>query len=364
MKTALTLPELATKLQAMRDAKNDYIVDTRALQVEAVGEGRQLVVNVHDSQDFVIRQHALRQMQERVKIPASYGNYLQDAHPDLLAHNLTELFRRKPEKRLMRTINNNCRAFLSDGYRIMDNFDLAEAVLPVILDAGAEVISCDVTERKMYVKAILPDMVKEFGPPPGAQMGVGHTMFVEKVVAGITVGNSEIGDGKLFVQPSAFTERCTNWCSWDDQKYARVHLGKRASGDSEAMIAEVMSDETKRKSDEALWAQVRDVATAAMDGRLFDKIVEKLQAARGDQIEGDPVVTVERVAEQLQLTEDERGSVLNHLIAGGDLSRYGLHAAIPRTSNDIDSYDRATELEQFGGRVIDLAPQDWQRLAA
>jgi hypothetical protein len=216
----------------------------------------------------------------------------------------------------------------------------------------------------MYIKAIRPDLKAEFGPPAGAVMGQGHTFFVEHVQAGITISNSEIGQGRLQVQPSVFTDRCTNWCAFDNSSYARVHLGKRAGGDAESMIWSVMSDDTRRKSDDALWSQVRDVAVAAMDGTIFEKIVEQLRQARGDIITGDPLVAVQKVGEQLRLTEAETGGVLNHLIKGGDLSRYGMHAALTSFAGEADNYDRATELECLGAKIIDLPRKDWQRLAA
>ena len=59
--------------------------------------------------------------------------------------------------------------------------------------------------------------------------------------------------------------------------------------------------------------------------------------------------------------------MLRHLIEGGDLTRYGLFNAITRAAADLDSYDRATEFERFGGQVVELPKRDWeevQRLAA
>ncbi len=368
MKTGLSLTELAEKLDRIRNAKADFIVDTRALEIihAETGDAKRMLVQMKNGgETFDIEPHALRQMEARAKIPAKYADRLLEHHPDLLAYNLNELFKREPEKRMLRTIDNNVRAFLSDGYRIMDNFDLAEAVLPTLVQVGAEVISCEVTERRMYIKAIRPDMRADFGPPPGAQMGVGHTFFIEHVQAGITISNSEIGSGRLSIQPSVFTDRCTNWCSFDNSSYAKVHLGARAGGDDESMIWQVMSDATKRKADDALWSQVHDVAVAAMDGTIFDAIVERLRQARGDLIAGDPVKVVERVSNHLALTDDESGGVLNFLIQGGDLSRYGVHAALTRTaSEDVLDYDRATQLEQYGAQIIDLPTADWQRLAA
>jgi len=63
------------------------------------------------------------------------------------------------------------------------------------------------------------------------------------------------------------------------------------------------------------------------------------------------------------LNQDEQDNVLTHLIRGADLSQYGLVNAITRTSQDVASYDRATELERLGGTVLELPVSDWSVLA-
>ena len=57
---------------------------------------------------------------------------------------------------------------------------------------------------------------------------------------------------------------------------------------------------------------------------------------------------------QFGLHEDERASVLRHLIEGADLSLWGLSNAITATAQTVASYDRATELESIGGRCFSL----------
>ncbi len=363
MKEGLSIQQLAERLDGIKNAKQDFLIDTRGVKLEQVPSGRHLVANVMDQQEFVVQPHALRQMEDRLRVPAKFADRLYDDHPDLLCDLVNQLFVREPERRLFRTLNTNLRAFMSDSYRIMDNYDLAQAVLPVLVEHGAVVQSCEVTEKKMYIKAIRPDMEAEFGPPEGSEMGRGHTLFIEHVQAGITISNSEIGCGGLNVQPSVFTKRCTNWASWKDDRYHKVHLGKKATGDSESMIWDVMSDQTKKLSDEALWSQVRDFTVASMDGTIFNKIVDKLREARGEVIEGDPIKMIEKVQDRFAFNETETGNVLNHLIQGGDLSKYGLHAAVTRAAADVESYDRATELEQIGADIIELPRNQWQTLA-
>ena len=50
--------------------------------------------------------------------------------------------------------------------------------------------------------------------------------------------------------------------------------------------------------------------------------------------------------------------MLKHLIKGGDLSAWALANAVTRAAADLESYDRATEFEALGGKVIELPVAD------
>jgi hypothetical protein len=50
-------------------------------------------------------------------------------------------------------------------------------------------------------------------------------------------------------------------------------------------------------------------------------------------------------------------------IGNTDLSRLGLHNAVTRYSQDVESYDRAPELERIGAQVIELPKNDWTQIA-
>jgi len=69
-------------------------------------------------------------------------------------------------------------------------------------------------------------------------------------------------------------------------------------------------------------------------------------------------------ARRFSLSADEGAGVLAHLIRGGDLTQWGLCSAITRHSQDLADYDRATELERIGGRLVELPRSDWMSLAS
>lgn len=53
---------------------------------------------------------------------------------------------------------------------------------------------------------------------------------------------------------------------------------------------------------------------------------------------------------------------MKYLIAGGDLSMYGLSNAVTRVSQDVESYDRATTLEGIGWQVATMEPAQWKQI--
>ena len=55
--------------------------------------------------------------------------------------------------------------------------------------------------------------------------------------------------------------------------------------------------------------------------------------------------------------------VIFHLITEGELSGYGLVNAVTHYSQEIDDYDRATEFEALGGKLIELGTAEWKGLA-
>ena len=53
---------------------------------------------------------------------------------------------------------------------------------------------------------------------------------------------------------------------------------------------------------------------------------------------------------------------MQHLIEDNDLTLYGLSNAVTRHSQDVESYDRATELESIGYNILTMQPALWNRI--
>jgi hypothetical protein len=338
MKTGITVPELATELLRQARSKRDYIAPTTALRYAPPA----ITSHVHGGQGgprasqaggealilegvgpYAITDHAHSQLAEHLGIPMRYYQRMRAERPELLAANINTWLAAKPEKRLVRTLDGRVRAFLSDRYRPLDHHDLAEAVLPVLQGLEVEVVSCAITDTRLYLKAVDRRITHDL--PTGRRLGEGHVWF-DTLSPAIVISNSEVGAGALSIEAGVWTKLCTNLAIAASRSMKQYHLGGRL--DMGEDLAALLSDCTRQLTDAALWAQVRDVVAGAFERARFDALVEAIRGTTERRIAGDPVQVVEVTATRFELTDQERGGILN----ARDLSQYGLHAAVTRHS--------------------------------
>lgn len=369
MKTGRSLQELAIEIERQMQVKKDFIAPVEKIEMVEGVDGPLLALGdkpvgdvrmLRERSDFEIGNIAHAQIGEYCGIPKAYYDRMLADRPDLLARNVNTwlpCMKDTSGNRMVRTLDGKARAFLSDRFRPLDNYDLAQAVLPVLADKQLQIVSCEVTERKLYIKAFNKEIAQEIAL-------AGHDHIFKKDVCSpvICISNSEVGFGSLAITAGIFTEGCTNLAFFSDSSMKKFHVGKGV-GDIDQIQA-VLSDKTKQLTDAAIWAQVRDIVTSAFDAKRFGTLIERVQATTEQKIGGDVVRVVEVASEAFGFTKAEGKNVLKHLIEGGDLSRYGLFNAVTRTAEDMADYDRATEFERAGGKVIELPKNQWEKIAA
>jgi len=362
MKTGKSLTQLAQEIERQRDARKDYVAPTEKMTMMAsdAQPGARLMLNGGKIAPLPMSLNPLAhgQMAEYTGVPKPYYDLMLSQAPQLLAKNVNHWLAAANEKRMVRTMDGNVRAILSDRYRPLENADLAEAVLPVLMEQELVIVSCEITERRMYIKAFDKRIEREITMKgtDGA-----HTFLKDVVFPSIVISNSEVGCGALSVAAGIFTGGCTNFAAFNDSRMRKYHVGGKAL-DSEDVYA-LLSDKTKELTDAAIWSQTRDVVKSAFEIARFEELVGRVQETTTQKISGDVVKVVEVAGERFGMNKSERGSVLKHLIEGGDLSRYGLFNAVTRTAEDLEDYERATEFERAGGKVIELPRSEWEALA-
>ena len=355
MKFGRTLTELAMELDRQRNAKKDYLLDTRNINVDYLGAGNGFQMTLHNESKHSdtmlgLNDIAHRQIGQTLKIPAIYYDKMRQENPELLSANINSWFSVNPQTRMVRTLDGTARAFLSEKYRRIDNFEIAETVLPIIADIqDARVESCEVTEERMYIKVVNPRLQTEVVPG-------------DIVQSGILITNSEVGYGCMAIQPLVFRLVCTNGMVVNDAATRRYHIGR---GNQAGEDYSLYSDETLQADDRALMLKVQDTVRAAVDQVRFEKVVKMMREAKEAKIvTTDIPQMVELAATDYGFTKKESSGILDHLIRGQDLSLYGLSNAVTRAAQDVESYDRSTEMESLGYTILGMSREKWNRLNA
>jgi hypothetical protein len=339
------LQAVLKELVRQDESKRDFVIPTSDVSMSDDALSLQLA----DFAPTGITSIAHTQIAEQTGISQAYYNRLKKDHPDLLANNVNTLFERESKNRMFRTLDGDTRAVRSDSYRRFDNLDLMRHVAPQILNStDLLVTSAEVTERKLYLKVV-------------SQSKTAEVRKGDVVRVGAAFSNSEIGLG--YIRVDGFCERCV--CdngmivpeSLVGGSLRRVHSGsKHDSGELEKFYTAT----TQKLTDEAFWAQVVDVAKGILNAEYFNDLLEFLRTGANNRIEGNPKKAVEVTAKKYAFGEAESDAVLMHFLQSGDFSQYGLMNAVTRSASDIESYDRATELEKIGGQIITLAPSEWR----
>lgn len=351
MKQGKSLVELAQELTRIQDSKRDFIAPTAQLMMN---DKAQLVLN---DQAFGLNGWSGGQVAGYTDIPKNYFDRIREENPALLAQNVNHGFRKnantgKREARLVRTIDGRVRGFLSDKYRMLDAHDLLEATLPTLLDNKFNVVSSEVTDKRLYLKTVTARVEGEI------QKG-------DVVQYGVMISTSDVGAGSLKVEPFFNRLVCMNGMVMETS-FKKAHLGSRTF---ESNIAELLSDSTKKLNDAAFYATVRDYIKGTMNPEIFERELNKMRDASSRKIENfDLEKVVELTMAEVGVRgENVRKGILNALASGNEgagLTQWGLVNSFTRAAQleDID-YDTATDLERAGGAILELSPAQWKRVA-
>lgn len=355
MKAGKSLVELAQELDRQNREKKDYLLDTRNLIMDADENG--VMLTMHNDQTNTnimlgVNEIAHSQIGTNLGIPARYYDKMRRENPALLAENVNAWFNNDPKVRMVRTLYGDARAFLSDRYLRIDNYQIAEMVLPILRNIdGISFESTEVTDSKMYIKVVNKKLTKEVKPG-------------DYVQSGLMITNSEVGMGTVTIQPLLYRLVCTNGMVVNDIRNAtrRRHIGRtNLVNDDFVMYA----SDTLLADNQALMLKMRDTIRHVLDEVHFTNLTEAMKAAAEAKITTTAIPKmVELASADFGYTKAEGEGILNHLIREGDLTLYGFSNAVTRYAQDVASYDRSTELEEIGYNILTMPSRKWQTLQA
>jgi hypothetical protein len=394
---AATLSDMAELLREQRARGLDVVAPAGSISSRGgvlVLEGTEVALDADGvtptAGQYRLTETAERGIADKLRIPQGYLRRMREEHIDLYDNNVNEWLRRSDAKYLVRVLRAEdggeadelvahgiVRAFLSNGYRIIDNIDVLTAALRGISDAGVhvEVRGADLTEKRMSVKvwapavaALAPALLAGYRSPfdggavrvgdggwsvaaareAAAREGMGYKPGTEPVLfAGFGFGNSETGEGQFTVWPELVVQICGNGLTVKAEAQNKRHVGARMD---EGVVE--WSAETQRRNLDLITSQVTDAVRKWLSPEFVAAKAAELEADAGVPVEAD---TVKLVAKKLAFSDAEADSILEHFILGGQRTAGGVMQAVSSVAQTVEDGDLASELEAQAIPAMKLA---------
>jgi hypothetical protein len=298
---------------------------------------------------------------DKLGIPAAYLRRMREQRPDLYDANVNGWLAGDDRKFLLRCLRASgphgggvVRAFLSDGYKIIDNLDVLLAALDGVRQSGVpvEVDGCDLTERRMYVRvvceqvrALAPALLSGYHSPFTGATGADNPV----VFSGFMLTNSETGCGAFTLVPRLVVQICRNGMTITRDAMRAVHLGERLD---EGVVT--WSGNTREKTLALITAKTTDAVGTFLDPSYVERAVRELEKDAGHPV-ADPQEAVRVVSQRLRFTDAQQTDILTHFIRGGDVTAGGVMHAVTSVAQTLPDADTAHEMESQAVRVLDIA---------
>lgn len=341
MKTQFsTFTEFAQEIDRREQAKKDLIVPSKKMEMTIDGD---LLIS---TEKFGINDVAHGQFAEKLGIPKRYYDVMP-AIPGLRETNVNAWMHNSDKNYMVRTLDGNARALLSDRYKPMDNYTILQSFLPVLNEVDQfQVQSENLSDTKMYLQIIFPRMEAEITPG-------------DVVKWGITLTNSEVGRGAVDVSTLVYRLICSNGMV-GSSVLRKNHVGSRI-GLVESDY-DLYKDDTIQADMHAFQLKLRDILKDATSEISFQKQIEKFKVAAGDIIT-KPETVVKNVTKHFNMNESLSELILGNMVQDGNLNRWSLANGITALAHDMDA-DKAYEVERIGNQVIELNPSEWEIMSA
>ena len=298
---------------------------------------------------------------DKLGIPAAYLRRLRQHKPGLYDANVNGWLDGDDRRFLLRCLrpatgqgSGIVRAFLSDGYKIIDSLDVLLAALDGVRQAGfpVEIDGCDLTERRMYVRVVCeqvrvmaPALLAGYRSPFTGASGAENPV----VFAGFVLTNSETGCGAFTLTPRLVVQVCRNGMTITRDAVRAVHLGERMD---EGVVT--WSGNTQDKTLALITAKTTDAVTTFLDPAYAERAVRAIEKDAGHPVT-DPQAAVETVSQRLRFTDAQQNDILAHFIRGGDVTAGGIMQAVTAAAQTQADADTAHEMEAVALRALEIA---------
>ena len=368
-----SLTRLMKQVQENAALKQDFTAPTKDLQLETqITDGdnankSQVILEATGGEPtkiLTVNEVALQQISSKSEIDIRTVRRLRDHYPDELDTIINAIWQREPKGIMLRTFVDKddsdkgvLRAFTSSSYKVFDNEDVLTNTLPQLVDSPADwqVVNGTLTDQRMYLRLKSLNQV--------AEPAVGDAM-----ANGLLISNSEVGLGSVNVQQLIYTLICKNGMTTAN-KSRSTHVTSSRGTDSWS----ILTDEAKSADNQALSLKLRDLVGHFANRESFDQVIDQMRLAHSEKVTGSLPSAVDTLCGILKLPKSDNPKVLAGLMATLQQSGYNQGQAASRATfvNAVTAVgNQATTLEdnredwsRLGGKVLNLAPNQWQSVA-
>lgn len=395
-----SLQQVVDELHRQVGAARDFIADTRDMEF-VLRDGKLTLTPANDNlggffaannipREIPVLDQALQQVAFKAPIPAwtegaRNGEKGRNAgvpirffrsslhhFPQRTLDYLNGIMRDGSKKRLVRVLDGQVRAWLSDQYRDIPTLLVAKQALQILKDLDGKVLEASVTDRHIRIKMVATDIwdridsVRKDESRDWYAGGLGSQKYLSMVAAqswdnlgplkdkadveqggqntvwpSATLCNSPTGHGGLQFDGNFLLAACFNLARVE-MIQREVHLGSR-------LDTGIYQRDTVEAEAEAIFLKMRDNLTAWFTQERFAEICDKLRETAHESV-SKPSLAVNLLVEGDLINQGELDDILSHFIKDTNGSVHGLGQAVARYSQDVD-VDRAEDLQGLAGEI-------------
>lgn len=336
----IRLDEVLAAIEQDSRGKADYITPVNNLRVD--NEGNFVFLRTGDVQGSALRdipfdatEWAERQLMNRLGMPAQYFRKAKEEDPELFSRHFNHWANKAEGTIRLRTkvsgTNGLIRGAVSDKYSVLDN-DMVGDTLKEILkgqEDNYQIEMFHLDDKRMHLRLTFLDLTKQLGVLPD---GTPDYMRI-----GEDVINSEVGAASFNLLKMVWRLVCSNGLRrWDrEDSFIQRHIHLRTI-EFQGRVAEAMVNQLHA-------------------GQEFLQRFEETQRQRIQ----NPFAVITKLSKEggfsRQFTDTAKESF------EGDNTAYGVINAFTRAARDLPN-ERRLEAENFAGKLVDFAPNRWNRL--
>ncbi len=297
--------------------------------------------------NFKILPWAKRQLAWKLQIPIRFYNRLERDHPQLLNTILTTLLEKSEDRYLVRTLNGEVRAILSDKFKAYESYDIFSSVLDYAMKINKNITFKSAYITDLFVELELVDQGRVYKIDIDGKPDLYYT--------GISIKNSEVGYSAFEVNILLYRQICSNGLisPMFNKNFRRIHIGRKVEDEeywNEDLIAE----------NRYLINELNNLVHSAFDENNINKILEKLSEYSKQSIPSS-IKFIDASKKVLGLSEQEKDMIWQNLESK---TRFGFINAITQTAQYFTKIENKKpserlRLEELAGELL-FKEQYWR----